>query len=260
MKVKKLVALGLVCASALVCCTSCAVKFDYTIDSKEVVGEQVSSAEEWDAAFRAANTLAEKEGLSYAMVVHFSEGKSLFNDAFTMNTNILGYKSTGVIEGKANGKVSYTYSIYTSKLVMRMMDLGLCYREMRGGRAIDIIQNSDGEYVGTDIGTELLANAIPVSWTLFSVSDDLGDAGYAYETSTFLPEENCYYEEKSESGYTQKTWVWIVNGVVRKCRTELMIYQQIGANFSLQEETYEVYVGGMNGTVEIPEYTFNGLV
>ena len=259
MKLKKWLALGLVGASMLVC-SSCAVKFDYPIESKAVTGEQVANAQEWDQAFRAANMLAEKEGVSYTMVVHVSEGKSFANGAFSMNTNVFGYKSTGILEGKESGKLSFTYNVYTSKVAIRMMDLGTTYREMKGDKAVEIAQNADGTYSGSDIGTDLLADAIPISWTLFSVGDDVGEAGYDYENATFLPEENCYYEEFTEGELTQKNWIWIVDGVVRKFRTESKIYAQKNSSFAIQEETYEIYVGGMNGTVEIPSYTYDGFI
>ena len=259
MQVKKWIAIGLVCASALVC-TSCATKFDYPIESKEVIGERVASAQAWDQAFRSANELAEKEGASYTLVVHMTEGQSYFNNMFAMNKKIVGYQSTGVLEGKASGKLSYRYNVYQSRLIIRMQDTGICYREMKGGRAIDIIQNIDGTYTGTDIGTDILAEAIPITWTLFSVAENAEDALEEYNRLTYLPEEGCYYEEETEDGYIKKNWTWIVNGVVKKFRTERTIYASLGNSFSLQEETYEVYVGGMNGTVEIPEYTYDGLI
>lgn len=259
MRFKKWIAFGMVCTSLLVC-TSCATKFDYPIESKEVIGERVASAQAWDQAFRAANTLAEKEGASYTLVVHMSEGQSYFNNMYSTTNKVVGYRSTGVLEGKAKGKVSYTYNVYQSRFIIQMRDTGTCYREIKGGRVIDIVQNADGSYVGTDIGTDILADAIPITWTLFSVADDPKDLGDEFEQATYLSEEGCYYEEMSESGYTKKNWVWIVDGVVRKFRTERTIYQTLGNSFSLQEETYEVYVGGMNGTVEIPEYTYDGLI
>ncbi len=260
MRVKKWIAFGMVCASALVCCTSCAVKFDYPIESKEVIGERVANAQAWDQAFRDANALAEKEGASYSLVVHITEGQILFNNMYSFAKNRIGYRSTGVLEGKAKGKISYTYNAYQSRLMIRMVDTGTCYREIKGGKAIDIVQNADGTYTGTDIGTDILADAIPITWTLFSIAEDPKEVEEQFAQATYLPEESCYYEEMSESGYTKKNWVWIVDGVVRKFRTERTIYESLGNSFALQEEVYEVYVGGMNGTVEIPEYTYDGLI
>ena len=259
MQVKKWIAIGLVCASALVC-TSCATKFDYPIESKEVIGERVASAQAWDQAFRAANKLAEKEGASYTLVVHMTEGQNYFDNMFAMNQKVSGFRSTGVLEGKSKGKISYTYNVYQSGLILQMSDTGTCYREMKGGRVIDIAPGADGSYVGTDIGTDILAEAIPISWTLFSVSDNTEDTLEEYNRLTYLSEESCYYEEETENGYTKKNWIWIVDGVVKKFRTERTMYNSLGNSFSLQEETYEVYVGGMNGTVEIPEYTYNNLI
>ena len=260
MQVKKWMAVGLVCASVLVSCTSCAVKFDYTIDSTEVIGERVVSAEAWDKAFRDANDLAEKEGARYSLVVHITEGQSLFNNMYSFAKKRIGWRCTGVLEGKARGKVSYTYNAYQSRLMMRMVDTGDCYREIKGGRVIDIVPNGDGSYTGTDIGTDILVNSIPISWTLFSVTETPEEAAEEFARVTYLPEQGCYYEEMSENGYTKKNWVWIIDGVIKKYRTERTIYESLGNSFALQEETYEVYVGGMNGTVEIPEYTYDGLI
>ena len=70
MRKKKMLVAGVAVCLTVFSFSSCAVKFDYPMDSKAVVGERVSSAKEWDAAFKAANALAEREGLRYMMTVH----------------------------------------------------------------------------------------------------------------------------------------------------------------------------------------------
>ena len=124
MQMKKLMAIGLGCMSVLTF-TSCAVKFDYPIESKEVIGQQVANAQEWDAAFRAANDLAEQEGVSYTMVVHYTQGKTFLNGAFSTNKDVLGYKSTGILEGKANG-VRLPLSLWQTALTTSLCLPGRC--------------------------------------------------------------------------------------------------------------------------------------
>lgn len=259
MQKKKVAAIAAACLLAITF-SSCAVRFDYEMESESVVGEQVSSAKAWDNAFTAANDLAEKEGARYMMIIQTAEGRTHFNGLFQRKTYAMGYYSEGVLEGKAQGKLSYSYNIYESKFVIRMMDLGTRYRQLQGGRVIDIVPTEDGTYVGTDIGTDMLADAIPIGWTLFSVGDNLGDAAMAYENATYSTEKSAYCMSYEGEGYKETSWIWIVDGVVKKVRKETKSFLEAGAYFYEQEECIEVYVGGMNGTVEIPEYTLDGTI
>ena len=164
-----------------------------------------------------------------------------------------------MLEGKSKGKLSFSYDIYEHDgKAMKMVNTGMQYRVKEGNKVVEITPQEDGSYTGTVIGTDMLQDALSVGWTLFGVSDDFGEEMeplvFSYEDFTYSAEETCYSMTIEQNGSKSTTKIWIVDGVVRKFRAEESVRASIGSSFGISEVCIEIYIGGMNGKVEIPDY------
>ncbi len=285
---QKKVATIVVACLATISFSSCKGGFDYEMKSETVVGERVSSSQEWDDAFTAANDLAEKEGFRRMSTGYVVYGRSFLNGLF-QEKYVERFASEVVSEGRSQGKLFYS-SCYESKYYpWNTVDTAYTekgYRMLKDGRVIDITLLEDGAYRGRDIGTDIFAGfgIYAEGWDM-SLQEDTSESQtifsdeeisvWGYENASYSTAENAYcisynseddgavYESKGD--WEIKYWVWIVYGVVKKIRLEgsEMIKDEPksdGTSFVERRACAEIYFGGMNGTVEIPEYTLDGTI